>query len=50
MSALCGIKDLINYLRHHKLAWILPLAIVLLVLLALVLLSQTSALTPFMYQ
>lgn len=43
------IRDLWTFLRSRKKLWMLPILMVMLLLGALLLLAQTSAIAPFIY-
>ncbi|MDA8171146.1 MAG: DUF5989 family protein [Nitrospiraceae bacterium] len=43
------IAQYFEFLRHNKKWWLLPIALLLVLLGALVVLTQTSALAPFIY-
>ncbi|MDH4023368.1 MAG: DUF5989 family protein [Gammaproteobacteria bacterium] len=43
------IKDLIDFMRERKKFWLAPIIIVMLLLGALIVLSQGSAVAPFIY-
>lgn len=43
------ILELVSFAREHKKLWILPLVLVLVLVGALLLYAQTSALAPFIY-
>ena len=49
MSKLRIIGDYFSFLRQQKKWWLLPIAIALVVFGALIVLSQGSALAPFIY-
>lgn len=44
------LKEFLLFLRQNKSLWLIPLIIVLLILTGLLLFSQSSALSPFMYR
>ncbi len=43
------IKDLWGFMRHRKKFWLAPLIVMLLLLGSLIVLSQGSAVAPFIY-
>jgi hypothetical protein len=43
------IKDLWGFMRHRKKFWMAPIIIVMVLLGALIVLSQGSAIAPFIY-
>ena len=43
------IKEFVSFLVHEKRYWMIPLALILLLLSALLLFSQGSVLAPFIY-
>lgn len=43
------IKDLVDFMRERKKFWLAPIIIVMLLLGALIVLSQGSAVAPFIY-
>ena len=49
MSKLSIVGDYLGFLRQQKKWWLLPLVVVLLLLGALIVLTQGSALAPFIY-
>ncbi len=49
MSKLRIVGQYLGFLRQQKKWWLLPLAVVLLLLGALIVLTQGSALAPFIY-
>ncbi len=49
MAKLSIIAEYVSFLRNHKKWWLLPIVIVLLLLGALIVLTQGSALAPFIY-
>lgn len=49
MSKLSLAREVWMFLRQNKKLWLLPIIIVLLVLGALLVFAQTSALAPFIY-
>ena len=44
------LKEFLKYLWCHKLACLLPLILAVLILLGIVLLSDSSSVAPFMYR
>ncbi len=49
MGKLQMLKDLLAFARENKRYWLLPAAILLLLMTVLALLAQGSALAPFIY-
>lgn len=49
MSKLRIAAEYLEFLRHRKKWWLLPLAVLLLLLGTLIVLAQGSALAPFIY-
>lgn len=49
MAKLRIISEFIEFLMHNKKWWLLPIAIVLVLLGALIILTQGSAIAPFIY-
>ena len=49
MSKLRIVADYLAFLRERKKWWVLPIAAILLLLGALIVLTQGSALAPFIY-
>lgn len=49
MSKLRIVGEYLGFLRQQRKWWLLPLAVVLLLLGALIVLTQGSALAPFIY-
>jgi drug/metabolite transporter superfamily protein YnfA len=49
MSKWSTAKELLRFLRREKKWWLLPLAVVLLAMAALILFAQGSSLAPFLY-
>jgi hypothetical protein len=43
------LQEFVTFVRHNKKLWLVPLAIVLVLLVTALLLSQSGALAPFMY-
>ncbi|NUN10904.1 MAG: hypothetical protein HUU54_17140 [Ignavibacteriaceae bacterium] len=49
MSKLSIIKELLQFLKERKKWWLMPIVIFLLLLGSLIVLTQGSALAPFIY-
>ena len=49
MSKLAIIKEFWEFLKHRKKYWLIPIMLVLFLLGALIVLTQGSALAPFIY-
>ena len=49
MSKFFVLKEFVLYFRRRKTWWLLPLAVILIVLSAVIVFAQGSALAPFIY-
>lgn len=49
MSRMSMIAELWEFLRHQKKWWLTPIMVVLLLLSALIIFAESSALSPFIY-
>lgn len=43
------IREFVEYVRRHKMLWLIPAALVALLIVAALLMTQSNALAPFVY-
>jgi hypothetical protein len=49
MSRLAIVKEFFVFLKERKMWWLTPLVLVFIILAALIIFAETSALAPFIY-